>query len=206
MNRATGDAGTALRGMPAAGLATANPRQPPTAPPPRPGPSPQRRQPNQPPSVRRSCVVVTRLERVYIWPVCRPHAESLHMAGMPATCRESMHATVSATLRSLSLWQATIVLSHQSCSRDQPTSTVTVMSPPLHIPLVPRPCQYSATRWLHTRAVFRYPLSSSQRTTQRHLAPRSPTISPAASTHLAPRSPPISPDLPRSPPRPTRIH
>ena len=88
-----------------------------------------------------------------------------------------MHATVSATLRSLSLWQATIVLSHQSCSRDQPTSTVTVMSPPLHIPLVPRPCQYSATRWLHTRAVFRYPLSSSQRTTQRHLAPRSPPIS-----------------------------
>ena len=168
-----------------AGLATANPRQPPTAPPPQAG--------TQPPEAPAQSAPISQTQLCG----CDTSRESLHMAGMPATCRESMHATVSATLRSLSLWQATIVLSHQSCSRDQPTSTVTVMSPPLHIPLVPRPCQYSATRWLHTRAVFRYPLSSSQRTTQRHLAPRSPTISPAASTHLAPRSPPISPDLPR---------
>ena len=34
------------------------------------------------------------------------------------------------------------------------------MSPPLHVPLFSRPCQYSATRRLHTRVVLPYPLSS----------------------------------------------
>ena len=34
------------------------------------------------------------------------------------------------------------------------------MSPPLHVSLFSRPCQYSATRRLHTRVVLPYPLSS----------------------------------------------
>jgi hypothetical protein len=42
-------------------------------------------------------------------------------------------------------------LHHRSAS---PLRQNTVLSPPLHIPLLPRPCQYSATRRLHTRVVF----------------------------------------------------
>ena len=70
MNRATGDAGTALRGMPAAGLATANPRQPPTAPPPQAG--------TQPPETPAQSAPISQTQ------LCGRDTsrESLHMAGM----------------------------------------------------------------------------------------------------------------------------
>ena len=187
--------------MPAAGLATANPRQPPTAPPPRPGPSPQRRQPNQPPSVRRSCVVVTRLERVYIWPVCATCRESTY--GRYAGHMQRVHARhclrnppLAQPLAGHYRLESSILLARSAyLHRDRHESSPThpLGSPPLPI--------QRYTLAAHTCCV---PIPSELQPAH-HPASSSSPISHDLPRSVNSSSSPISPDLPRSPPRPTRI-